>query len=382
MRNIAAPIVFKFVFAASVVASLTPTAAHAHLLNMTRVDVEFRADGVATMKMEVDLSRAFADRQSYYSTSQSEAPLQDRQIAEALQPAIKSMHIVLDEQTLVWQVTHITMPQNSESEFLSPLAWPMANITFAADFPASSSTVVGYFQGDWDFEEPIALTLRNASTGKSMSRWLVARQKSPAFMLHSSTNPNLAIPEEPIPWITLVNYLKFGFLHILPGGFDHLLFVLGIFLAAVTPRKLLLFISVFTLAHTLTLVTGALGYFQVSSTFVEPLIVASIIWVGIDNLLARQRILVRTSIIFAFGLLHGMGFATAIKELGMPSVHYVTALLSFNLGVELGQLVFVAGLLLLTFRIRSSNAYRKIIVIPTSIGIIVVATLWLLRLLS
>jgi len=179
----------------------------------------------------------------------------------------------------------------------------------------------------------------------------------------------------------LAHYLRLGFEHILPRGFDHVLFVLGLFFFAAGWRPLLLQVSAFTLAHTLILALASLGVLRLSPAVVEPLIALSIAWVAIDDLLpARQRQLQwRAVVVFAFGLLHGLGFAGVLTTLGLPRHALLPALLAFNAGVELGQLSVLASAFFLLGVWRKKRWYRRVIARPAA-GVIAAAGLgWLIQ---
>jgi hypothetical protein len=133
-----------------------------------------------------------------------------------------------------------------------------------------------------------------------------------------------------------------GFDHILPKGLDHILFVLGLFFLSTRWGPLLWQISAFTLAHTFTLALGALGWVNISGSIVEPLIAASIVYVAVENLFQRGLTKWRPLIIFGFGLLHGLGFASVLSEFGLPDDQFIPALIGFNVGVEVGQLTVIA----------------------------------------
>jgi hypothetical protein len=152
-------------------------------------------------------------------------------------------------------------------------------------------------------------------------------------------------------------FVRLGFEHILPGGFDHVLFVSGLVLArARRYGQVLVALSLFTLAHTITLALGHFQLVQVSPRVVEPLIAFSIFVLGVDNLRSRRSVdapaAARYLVVFSFGLVHGLGFASALSELAFDPNHLVLALFSFNLGVELGQVAVVALLALLLHAIR------------------------------
>ncbi len=143
-------------------------------------------------------------------------------------------------------------------------------------------------------------------------------------------------------WATFAGYIPVGFDHILPQGLDHILFVLGLFLLSTAWRPLILQISAFTVAHTVTLALGALGLVTIPASIVEPLIAASIVYVAVENIFWRKLSPWRPFVIFGFGLLHGLGFASVLAEFGLPDDQFVPALLGFNVGVEIGQLTVVA----------------------------------------
>jgi len=152
---------------------------------------------------------------------------------------------------------------------------------------------------------------------------------------------------------TAGRFLRLGFAHILPAGLDHVLFVLG--LALLSPRlgPLLAQVTAFTLAHTCSLALAVYGVVSLPSRAVEPLIAASIVYVAVENLFRREASWLRLALVFAFGLLHGLGFAGVLSELGWPQGRKLVALLSFNLGVELGQLTVIgAALLVLAAAVR------------------------------
>ncbi|MDA0963181.1 MAG: HupE/UreJ family protein, partial [Proteobacteria bacterium] len=117
-------------------------------------------------------------------------------------------------------------------------------------------------------------------------------------------------------WQTFVDYIPVGFDHILPKGLDHILFVLGLFFLSTRLRPLIWQVSAFTLAHTVTLALGALGYVNIPGSIVEPLIAASIVYVAVENLFSDGLSRWRPLVIFGFGLLHGLGFASVLGEFG------------------------------------------------------------------
>ncbi len=178
---------------------------------------------------------------------------------------------------------------------------------------------------------------------------------------------------------TFALYVKIGAKHILPGGLDHILFVLALFFSTRRLKPLLIQISAFTLAHTLTLGLVAAGVFAPSAALVEPLIAATIAFVAIENLIFRDMTRWRPLIVFAFGLIHGMGFAGFFGSLGLPDGQFWSALIGFNVGVELGQLVIILAAALIMLALRqwiTEKQYRRFIVWPACSLIGLTGTIW------
>ncbi|WPE18237.1 HupE/UreJ family protein [Candidatus Thioglobus autotrophicus] len=172
-------------------------------------------------------------------------------------------------------------------------------------------------------------------------------------------------------------FIDIGFDHVIPLGWDHILFIIGMALSSLLWRRLLLLVSVFTLAHTLTLGLAMVGVLEISTRIVEPLIAFSIAYVAIENLLVHQSIKRKTIVVFIFGLIHGLGFASMLKNFEMAPDSFATTLIGFNIGVELAQVVIVigvVGVLLILRRLRLN--YRQLAIIPISILIALIGFWW------
>jgi hypothetical protein len=177
-----------------------------------------------------------------------------------------------------------------------------------------------------------------------------------------------------------LQYLGLGFTHILPKGLDHICFVLGLFLLSTRWRSLLVQVTAFTAAHTLTLAASIYGIVRLPPEIVEPMIALSIAYVAIENLVTSELKPWRPALVFAFGLLHGLGFAGVLTDLGLPRERFLTALLSFNAGVELGQLAVIAGAFLLVgFPFAGRPWFRRRIVVPASLAIAGVGLYWFVQ---
>jgi len=198
--------------------------------------------------------------------------------------------------------------------------------------------------------------------------------ESPKFSLtHKSGFVNMAS-----------TYFILGVEHILEG-FDHLLFVLALLLLVGNIRVLIWTITAFTLAHTITLMLASLDLIHLSSKAVEATIALSIIFVAAEIVYAmRGKIHLSKKypwlIAFGFGLIHGLGFASAIKEIGLPQTEIVPSLIFFNVGVEVGQLIFISFVLLSIWIGRKFlGKYAYIIKIAAAYAIGITATLWFLE---
>lgn len=171
-----------------------------------------------------------------------------------------------------------------------------------------------------------------------------------------------------------------GFEHIIPKGLDHILFVFGLFLFSLSWRPLLSQITAFTLAHTVTLGLTTLSIVKIPAAqiwLVEALIAVSITYVAIENIWRPKLGWWRVVVVFGFGLLHGIGFASVLGDLGLAQGQFVLSLIAFNIGVEGGQLAVIAiGFITLALPFGKSHSYRSYVVIPGSIAIALVGGWW------
>jgi len=178
----------------------------------------------------------------------------------------------------------------------------------------------------------------------------------------------------------LVKYLVLGYEHIIPLGLDHILFILCVFFLNTNIKQVILQASMFTLAHSITLGLAMYGIIKPPANIVEPLIALSIVFLAIENIYSGKLKPWRMLMVFLFGMVHGMGFAGALSGLGMPQSAFATALISFNVGVELGQLTIILIMYFCVAKLFSAQWwYRKRIVIPASVVIALVASYWTLE---
>ncbi|ASS47949.1 MAG: hypothetical protein A3D31_01350 [Candidatus Fluviicola riflensis] len=172
-------------------------------------------------------------------------------------------------------------------------------------------------------------------------------------------------------------YLKLGYTHILPLGLDHILFVLCLFFLSPKLKTVLWQSLAFTIAHSITLGLCIFGVISPPSHIIEPIIALSIVFVAVENMIVSELKPTRMFLVAAFGLIHGMGFASVLKDLGMPEDKFVTSLITFNVGVELGQITVILIAWLLVGKWFSKKPwYKKRIVIPISAVIAAIALYW------
>lgn len=176
------------------------------------------------------------------------------------------------------------------------------------------------------------------------------------FLLTTLATAGLVIPQ----------FFLLGFTHILPCGPDHILFILGLFFLARNFSVLLFQMTLFTLAHSLTLGLSLYGIISISSTFVEVAIALSISFIAIENLFTAHLSRWRPWVVFCFGLVHGLGFAHTFQATILEPTDFMAALFSFNVGIEMGQLVVIGLAFLAVGAWWKSDCYEKAIARPAS----------------
>ena len=172
-------------------------------------------------------------------------------------------------------------------------------------------------------------------------------------------------------------YLQLGFTHIIPLGFDHILFILSLFLLSANLKTIVWQATTFTIAHSITLGLAMYGKITAPSYIIEPIIALSIFFVAAENIITDQLKPTRLLIVFAFGLIHGLGFASVLTDLGLPQKEFVNALISFNIGVEIGQLsIILLAWFLFAKWFNKKPWYRSYFVNPASLIIALIALYW------
>lgn len=369
---------------AVVVALVCSTVVQAHEIGTTRVSVVFHEDRTYAVEIVTD-AVALAEKLGN-STSKpipANASLDDLQSLLAsvdTSPAhLQSLFtgaddkfrqrvkLAFDSAEVRPEISYAVAPG---SDAVSPA---VATIRLTGQIPPEAQHFTWTYA--WTFAS-YALMVRWDGSEKVATEWLEGDQMSAPFTL---TSPATAMNRPGIAW----RYFTLGFTHIVPYGLDHILFVLGIYLLSNRARSVLWQVSAFTIAHSITLGLSIYGLIAVSPKIVEPLIALSIVYVAIENIYLSELKSWRVALVFAFGLLHGMGFAGVLHELGLPRSEFVTALLTFNIGVEAGQLAVIGtAFMFVGWYCANRDWYRRRIVVPVSMLIACIAVYWTIQRLS
>lgn len=209
---------------------------------------------------------------------------------------------------------------------------------------------------------------------KQQGQFTPSEEMTAAFAnLQQSTNDNLTTGQR------VKKYLVSGFQHIIPLGLDHILFIVALFLSTTVLTRLIWQVSLFTLAHTITLAISVVWGWTLAASIVEPLIALSIVYLAFENVRNQSSNPGGYVTIFLFGLLHGFGFAFVLKEFGLSGGDLAVSLAAFNIGVEGGQLAILGIMSLLFYRWRNAPSYRLFVQVPLSIGVGLVGLYWLVE---
>ena len=341
--------------------------ATAHDLERTVVSLTFASDGTFVLdvandpdwlllRLEPFAAAVSALRATAPATvGRLDAAPRDRRLAELGSVFIDRLVLFVDGREV----------RPASAEYLGPRTGTMATYRLRGHLPLGASTL-RWFYGIVADPYPFVVTRADGATS---TEWIAGAMWSGTV--------TLAAPFGRLTrWGVVKQYLALGYTHILPKGVDHMLFVLGIFLLSPRVKTMLLQVTAFTVAHSITLGLTMYGIVSLSPRIVEPLIALSIAYVAIENLVTTELRPWRLALVFAFGLLHGMGFAGVLRELGLPREQFLTALLTFNLGVEAGQLTVIATAGLCVFWFRHREWYRRVIVVPASLLIAAIGVYW------
>jgi len=344
--------------------------AGAHTVMMTQVLVSFTKPGTLDVKIDVDLTLLLGTPDRYYELAT--APLQRQQEdVKVLAPQVTdNLQLFVGQQRLRLEFRGFTAAKAQKADYLDASMSKLSRFDFVAALPASGEPLRLVVPLGAQVDYPVAYTVQIPARHSSVTRWLEEG-------VHES---------EPFVWVDelgktsqLVLYLRLGFRHIVPEGTDHILFVLGLFFLGITWRKLLSQTTVFTVAHATTLFLSTYGIFRLPSQLVEPAIAASIAYIAVENVVKSTLGIGRLAIVFGFGLLHGLGFASSLSDIPFPKRDFVVALLGFNFGVDFGQLCVIGLAFLAVGGLRNKPWFRPRIAVPCSLAIAAVGLLWAIQ---
>ena len=344
----------------------------AHDLERTRVHLTFAGDGTFTLDLANDpewlllrLEPFLVDYPDLPVRSESTrlSPVERDARLAVLAPVMADRIVLFVDGREVRPTSIAYEPPAAPTE---PDGTPMAAHYRLQGRVGADARMLRWFYGI--VADPYPLTISRAD-GQVYSEWIGGTVWSrPIDLTGQFTPPSRAT--------VIRQYIVLGFTHILPKGADHILFVLGLFLLSPRLRTVLMQVTAFTLAHSITLGLSIYGIVALPPRIVEPLIALSIAYVAIENLMTRDLHAWRVGVVFLFGLLHGLGFAGVLRELGLPRGEFLTALLSFNLGVEIGQVSVIAAAALIAAPVAKGERYRRRVVVPASLAIAAVGIYW------
>ncbi len=337
----------------------------AHDLERTQVAISFRTDGSFVLEIANDPNWLLLRLESFAG-----GRVPPGMTAEARDTRLRELSMVFIDRVVLFVDGHEIRPTTAEyiparSQTAADVLPPLATFRLRGRVPANARTLRWLYGLVID---PYPLTLRRTN-GRSTVDWIHGSDWSGALDLSGRFRQATRLE-------VARDYLTLGYTHILPKGLDHILFVLGLFLLSLRLRPILLQVTAFTIAHSITLGLTMHGVVSLPARVVEPLIALSIAYVAVENLITSELKPWRLALVFSFGLLHGMGFAGVLADLGLPRGEFVTALLSFNLGVEAGQLTVIALASLCLVWSRQQTWYHRRVVVPASMAIATIGVYW------
>ena len=357
------------------VLSLAGTPAAAHEMRPAIIAVDIDKSGALELRAALNIEAWIAGIGSEHlnTTQSAKAPHYDRLRQSSADELRVAFDLIKDS-----FVANLALSFDGDRAELAPqsLAVPeigdtsiarVSVLTLTGTVPEGVATMV--WSADTSFGDTVIRVARAGDAEPFFSTFLPAGEASEPISLQKIVNQSA--------WANLGKYVTIGFGHIVPKGLDHILFVVGLFLLSPRLGALSWQITGFTVAHSVTLALGIYGVVSVPGAIVEPLIAASIIFVAVENLLTDRLHRWRPVAVFGFGLMHGLGFASVLSEIELPKAQFVTSLIGFDLGVELGQLTVIAACFLgvgLWFRHR--QWYRRVIAMPASAAIGLIAMAW------
>jgi hypothetical protein len=367
----------------------------AHTQMMTEVLVSFRQPQQVDVTVGLDLSLMLGSPERYYQLVTESSDSRQRELQKIVPTVIDSLQLWVGGERLKLTFKGFTASTAQKSDYLDGSMSKLSTFEFVAPLPARAAppaTDAPLKLGvpiAAPIDYPVAYTVQIPGAHVSMTRWVeegmhesdpfVWADRAPVGTAPVAATSAISPTFDPdaLPWTRQLGlYLRLGFHHIVPEGADHILFVLGLFFLGLTWRKLLSQTTVFTVAHATTLFLSTYGVFSLPSRFVEPMIAGSIAFIAIENIVRPRLGWGRLAIVFGFGLIHGLGFASSLSDIPFPKRDFIVALLGFNVGVDCGQLFVIALAFLAVGWFRNKPWFRRRIAVPCSCVIAAVGLYW------
>lgn len=344
----------------------------AHDLERSQVALSFSPDGAFTLDIANDPDWLLLRLEPFLddypevprrgSSARLDPPARDARLAELAPVMLDRVVLFVDGR----EIRPASVAYEPPTTATGPDGTPLAGHYRMQGRVAPDARLLRWFYGIVADPYPLVVT---RADGEVYTEWIGGTVWSRPIDLTGQFVP-------PTRWQVVRQYLGLGFTHILPKGLDHILFVLGLFLLTTRMTPLLWQVTAFTVAHSITLGLSIYGVVALPPAVVEPLIALSITYVAVENLVTRELHAWRVVVVFLFGLLHGLGFAGVLRELGLPRSEFLTALLAFNVGVEFGQLAVIAVAALALWPLMRRPWYRRRVVVPASVVIALVGAYW------
>jgi len=351
--------------------------ARAHTMTMTEVVVTFAEPGTVDVEVGIDLTQILGSPERYYALVSAPAASQQAEIHRILPQIEDSLQIEVGSQPLALIFKDFSTKTADKRLIIDGSMSTLSTLHFSARLPSTEPLMLVVPIGA-NIDYPVVFTIRIPSANVSLTRWLEDGAHLSEPYDWAARAPRVDVDALAWPRQAAL-YLRLGFRHIVPQGADHILFVLGLFFLGVTWRKLLSQTTVFTIAHATTLFLSSYGIFSLQSRYVEPAIALSIAGIAIENIVNPNLGAGRLAVVFGFGLIHGLGFASSLSDIPFPKRDFLLTLLGFNVGVDLGQLFVIAVAFLLVGWFRHEPWFRARIAIPCSIAIAAIGTFWAIQ---
>jgi hypothetical protein len=335
-----------------------------------------REPGTADVKVDIDLTMLLGSPRRYYELATEPPRQQEADIRGILPQVLENIQLFVGQARLSLRFRGFTPAVAPQAEYLDASLSKLSTLRFTAALPAGAGPLRLFVPLGAQIDYPVAYTVQVPARHMSVTRWLEEGMHESDPIVWAPVSAARFDPDR-LAWpAQLALYLRLGFRHIVPEGVDHILFVLGLFFLGITWRKLLSQTTVFTVAHATTLFLSTYGIFRLPSRYVEPAIALSIAVIAAENIVSRTLGPGRLAVVFAFGLIHGLGFASSLSEIPFPRRDFLVALLGFNFGVDFGQLFVIALAFVLVGAFRNASWFRARVAIPCSALIAAVGLVW------